>query len=93
MLARPESIKKLEALYARAGMPCELDACPAGGVIIYAATKEITERIARHIVDIARMKDPKAFIVDGVAREDKDFNEACRWWIGIRWDWCRFAPN
>lgn len=86
MLRKPDAAKALESVYARAGLPCELEPTKLGGMIVYAASRDAAERIARLLADTARICDPHAR-VEGDARFDADEDAGTAWWVGVRWSW------
>lgn len=77
----------LAAVYTKRGMPCEIEASTTG-VVVYASKPEHAGRIALDIARAARARDPRA--TSTTPAEDKDENEATRWWAAVDFDWRRF---
>lgn len=79
--------RALAALFARAGLPCELDVGPVG-LVVYAAKKSTVEAVARQLLKNAQTKDPKARTTP--AEFDKDEQPETAWWTTVEFDWRRF---
>jgi len=78
---------RLMSLYANAGLPCTLDAGPVG-IVVYAATRERAAEIADRLVEVVRMRDPKAFREPVVFERDE--LPATAWVTAVHIHWERF---
>lgn len=78
--------RKLAALYAAKGRPCEVEAGPAG-LVVYASTRVDAEAIARDLLGAVRERDPRA--TRSEAKRDDDEPSETAWWAMVEFDWRR----
>lgn len=85
-----KAARDLEALYARAGMPCDIDAGPVG-LVVYAATPAAAERAAESLANAPRSLGVPVTVEPAVFERDE--SAATAWVATVRFDWTRMPSS